>query len=142
MIRYCVTPHPQKVYGEHTIWAVRPPVFNLDEVLDDGECDSLYVDELLDFVPYEQAQAVLQGFARKVALGGELILSGVNLRKATRHHGELSLTDEAFQVITRGRPGAVSLQRAVQLLQGLGFRLTTQLIDIGNYIYLVKGVRS
>lgn len=108
--------------------------FNLDHTFDAGELSELVAHGLLDYVPNAQLDVVLNGWLSKLAHGGELTLSVIDLREVCRGvlADRLSL-DEANTLLFgeqrvqwQFRKCSLTLARLVEVLRAKGFKILSQ----------------
>lgn len=67
-------------------------IVNLDSLVDNNECEQLLAINVIDFIPLQIRQQVLTNWMGKIAHGGLLILSAMDLKEVARviDNGQLS----------------------------------------------------
>lgn len=116
---------------------VRGDVFDLSHVADAGEVSEIVALDLLDSAPVAEAEAVLNHWLSRLAHGGRLTVSVVDLREVARSflNGVLS-TDEANALLfgAQDRPwrfkrAAYTLPQLVDAMASLGYRVLAKRVQ-------------
>lgn len=111
--------------------------FNLNHIADGNELEELVTNEALDYVPMPIADKVLSHWLSKIAHGGTITLSCVDLLEVSRHlqHRILSVDDANTLLFgTQKEPwqfkrGAYNLATLVETLQEHGFQILSKRVN-------------
>ena len=113
-----------------------------------GEADEIVAHEILDYFPAVQVDALIKTWCEKLAFGGKLVISTVDLEKVCRGvvFGEFKSILESHQLLygTQSQPWeyrkiCMPQQVLVQYLQECGLKILSKTTE--NYRCCVIGVR-
>lgn len=144
-----VDPYPVQSNNEQSFTEekVQGDVQNLDWLVDDGECDEIIADDILDFVPINKKVEVIQNIARKVKFGGKLTLGGIDSYEVSKAYSLLNINMEEALFLLYGDPnypfgnrkGCFNLLSVVDMLGQMGFKPLQK--RILNYKYSIVAER-
>lgn len=110
---------------------------NLEPVCDAGGCEELVALDILDYVPLAQANAVLDHWVSRLAHGGTMSVSVVDLLEVSRAFADRRLTVEEANLLLHGeqkkqwqfRQSNYTLGQLADALQAKGLMLVLQRHD-------------
>lgn len=133
--------HQDRVAGDIT---------NLDAVVDNNECQELLAIDVIDFVPLQIRQQTLQNWSNKIAHGGIITVSAVDLVELARliSSGQLAdvveINKSIFGIannVWQIRKSYIPLQDTVQMLVQSG-QFEIQSVHFKNFNYYITARRK
>lgn len=126
----------------------RGDICNLDEYVDDAECDELIALDVLDFLPSPELDNVLDNWIRKIRHGGTIVIGGVDIREVANGLIRQELTLEQANKLLYGtqtapfdyRKASLTLQKLVEIFQARGFKILQK--RVSDFFYHVKAERE
>jgi hypothetical protein len=127
---------------------VQAELQDLDPIVDHNECDEVLALDILDFIPLSLRAKTLNGWMTKVAHGGTITVSCLDLSEFTRkvYNGDLKDTYQVNQIlfgpVTTAwsiRKSVCTLSETVQMIMSTGqFDVVSQRFDGVHYIVTAK----
>ncbi len=121
---------------------------NLDEYVDNNECEEVVALEVLDIFPVQMKQQVLNHWSAKVAHGGTLTFSGVDLDKIAKIAFSKQVDSNQVNRLLYGecnnmwtiKKGLLTTQQACELALTSGqFKILSK--EISGINYIIKAER-
>jgi len=60
------------------------PSERLDDICEDSECKELIIDDIIGYIPYDRIDTTLENWIKKIRIGGNIIITGVDLNSIAR----------------------------------------------------------
>lgn len=127
---------------------VQAELQDLDPIVDHNECEEVLALDILDFMPLSMRQKTLHGWMTKVAHGGTITLSCLDLNEFTRqvYNGNLHDTYQVNQILFGPvthtwsiRKSICTLSDTVQMIMSTGqFDVVSQRFSGVHYIVTAK----
>jgi hypothetical protein len=116
---------------------------DLNEHVDNAECDELVANDVLDFLPAHQIDEVLNHWVSKIRHGGTITVGGLDLREVARGlvKHELGIDDAnlliygAQQAAWQHRRSATTIQNVLAAMASRGLRPLKKRVE--NYFYII-----
>ena len=127
---------------------IKGDISNIDKYVDDSELEELVAIDVIDYMPIKEAPKVIENWARKIRLGGKIILGGSDLTEICKSFSECKIDiSEANQLIhgTQDKPYLTKkfTFTAIGLLDYLrekfGFHILKKIVN--NYSMIVEAQR-
>jgi hypothetical protein len=123
------------------------PLF-LDKYLDDGECQEIILDGIIDYVPIEHTQQYVTSLAKKLKIGGKLIIIGIDALEVAQSYYNGIINTIQFNKLTFGekrhtwefKQGLVQLEELCELLKSLNLKIINK--RLYNFKYSITVERS
>jgi len=118
-------------------------VGNLDHAVDGGEAEEILALEVLDYFPGHQADDILANWLSKLAHGGRLTISVVDVKEVARAVCSNNLSIDDINELLHGkqekpwqfRKSAYTLSQLVEVLSNQGYKVLARRVQ--NYRALV-----
>lgn len=113
------------------------PLDNLNDHVDDAECEEILALDVLEYIPKELADKTVVHWLSKLAHGGKIILSGINARQVAKAILNKSIDIDAANILMYGEQnhpwqrkyGITDIQRLSDVLTGLGLKVISKQLD-------------
>lgn len=141
-MKILLTTRNNSVYDDYKVVIATNPK-QLDEIgIDHGELEGLALDSVLDRIPLDKIEDAFQYFARKVKVGGELVVMGVDFTSVARSYTNFSMNIvEVNQRLFGGKQQSVlSKDTITSLFNKVGYKVYQEYVSDNQYI--VKGIRQ
>ena len=121
---------------------------NLDEHVDDAELSELIAADVIDYIPLNEVNDVLSNWAKKIRVGGKIVLGGTDLVEVCKAMSQyrISITD-ANELIHGTQLKPYLIKRATFTAIGISdylegnFNFTTTKKSVNNYKMIVEAKR-
>lgn len=116
---------------------LKADVSNLDHSYDEGEVEEIVAHEILDYFPIGQVNQIINGWLAKLAPGGKLIVSTVDIREVSRLYLLDMLSIEEVSELIHGaslrgwdnRKTSFTMSQFVELFKSRGLRVLSARVD-------------
>ena len=140
-----INPFSEDADGENII---RANIMNLDEHVDDAELSELIAADVIDYIPLNEVNDVLSNWAKKIRVGGKIVLGGTDLVEVCKAMSQyrISITD-ANELIHGTQLKPYLIKRATFTAIGISdylegnFNFTTTKKSVNNYKMIVEAKR-
>lgn len=140
-----INPFAEDADGENII---RANIMNLDEHVDDAELSELIAVDVIDYIPLNEVNEVLSNWAKKIRIGGKIILGGTDLVEVCKSMSQyrIPITD-ANELIHGSQTKPYLIKRATFTAIGISdylegnFNFTTTKKSVNNYKMIVEATR-
>lgn len=85
-------------HDEENTWA------NFDKLVQDAEATEIIADDIIEYIPAEQAITVISYWMRKLRHGGKLILTGIDAYLVAKAFAEHMINVDEFNGLIHGNP--------------------------------------
>lgn len=125
----------------------RGDLSNLDEFVDDSEAEEIIATDVIDFLPPQTVDGVIDHWIRKLRHGGSIVVGGVDIREVARGLMNQSITPEYANLLLYGvqsapheyRKSTMTMQRLLGVFQAKGLKVMHK--RIVSYYYQIKADR-
>jgi hypothetical protein len=122
-------------------------VCNLDHYVCDAECEELIALDVIDFLPSNELDTVIDNWIRKLRHGGSITVGGVDMREVARGLVNQTLTMDRANILLYGaqrqpyeyRKSTLTMQKLLAVFQTRGLKVIQK--RLVNYYYHVKAER-
>lgn len=122
-------------------------VSNLDEFVDDAEIDELVAIDVIDYLPANELDNVLDNWIRKIRHGGSVTVGGVDIREVAKALAFQQIDITTANLLLYGsqqspceyRKATLTLQKLIDVFKSRGFKIIQKRLN--NYYYHVKAER-
>lgn len=141
-----ITFTPQETYSYTNFSILKNQTFELKDY-DFGELEEIVVTDVIEYIPKTIFEGVLKGWISKLAIGGKIVLSFIDIREVNRLFYLQRLNLAEFNTITHGGGTEIwqnkhlnfSLDAIAILLQQLGLKLVST--KLNNLTAVIIGER-
>lgn len=120
---------------------------NLDNVLADNECNEIFAEDMIDYLPLNKMMPVVTHWVKKLRHNGKIILGGTDVYELSKRvvRGEIN-TIQANELLFGNQDstwsvkrGQINMKDLVDLLQELGLKVTKKvLVDMTMVVEAVR----
>lgn len=115
--------------------------YDISTLVCDAEANEIILNNVIQTCPYPKVQEVLAHWVKKLRLGGQIIISGLDAYSITREHfnGMIGVADFNRLMYGYNNSSILCCEDVVDLLESFGLAITAKTID--GVTYIVKGER-
>jgi hypothetical protein len=119
-------------------------LFELNEHLDDSECDEIVIDHVLDYLPFTLTTGAIKYWISKLRKNGEITIQSTELVSVARGIGDLNFNPSVGQRLLYGESG--TKKNCCTIFQVLPILKEAQLKIVkrktSDYTFIVTGRRE
>ena len=112
---------------------------------DTGEVDKIWLDDVIDYVPVQDAENFIRKTVSLLKRGGSIIVSGIDLYEVCKSMSNYNISvAEANKLLYAGENGLVkklcfTTPAAANVVESLGLKILTK--RISDYKYTIEAIR-
>ena len=129
---------------------IRDRVDNLDKYADDGELEELVARDVLDYLPLSAVEKSLENWAKKIKVGGKIVVGGVDLYEVCSDFSNYKIGVAKANFLIHGKQDVKSylirksnftaLGLSMYFEQQFGFSITKKIVS--DYQMCVEAIRK
>lgn len=123
---------------------IKADLNQLNLYADDGEVTDLVALDVMDYVPIQQKEPLLENWLKTIALNGTITIGGTEIKNVARafylNQIDLNQFAELSYGIQVSKSGLITAERMRQILEHVGFKVLE--VRIANFSYYVKAKRE
>jgi len=91
-----------RYYQDNYDGSIKADVRNLDDVVMDSECMEIIVEDVLDYLVFDEARAAIEHWIKKLRHGGKIIISGTDSYEVCKQLAQRTIDIEHFNHLIHG----------------------------------------